>query len=60
MVMFSFSVLDLFLQVLFEMAISHIDFTWLISQQFTRRDLKPVDFLVIINIMAPNWETYSM
>ena len=45
--MFTFFVLDLFLQVLFKKSIWQFHFTWLISQQFTRRYLKPVAFLVI-------------
>ena len=35
-----------FLQVLFKKLIWHFDVTWLISQQFTCRDIKPVAFLV--------------
>ena len=45
-----FSVLDLFLQVLSEKCIRHLDVTFLIliSKQFTPRDLKPVAFLVSV------------
>ena len=40
-----FSVLDLYLQVLSKKSIWYFDVTWLILQQFTRRDLKPAAFL---------------
>ena len=46
MLMLTFSVLDLFLQMLSKKAIWHFDVIWLVSQQFTRRDLKPVAFPV--------------
>ena len=46
--MFTFSVLDLFLQVLSKKTVWYFDVTWLISQQFTSRDLKPVAFHVYI------------
>ena len=49
--MFTFSVLDLFLQVLSKKAIWHFDVTWLISQQFSRRDSKSVAFLVFIYLL---------
>ena len=44
--MFTFSVLDLILQVVSKNSIWDFDVTQLISQQFTHRDLKPVVFLV--------------
>ena len=43
---FEYVKLFLFLQVLFKKYFLHFDVTWLIFQQFTCRDLKPVDFLV--------------
>ena len=47
--MFTFSVLDLFLQVLSKKSIWHFDVTWLILQRFSREDLKPVIFLLFRN-----------
>ena len=48
MVMFTFPVLNLFLQDLFKKSVGILMLvTSLISQQFTRRDLKPVAFLVL-------------
>ena len=44
MVMFTFSVLDL-LEVLSKESIGYFDITWLISQQFTGRDIKPAAYL---------------
>ena len=41
----TFSILDLFLQVLFQNQF-YLDVAWLISQKFSRRDLKPVAVLV--------------
>ena len=39
---------DVLLQVLFKKSVWHFDVTWLISQEFIRRDLKPVAFFVFI------------
>ena len=47
--MFTFSVLDLFLQVLSKKSIWHFDVTWLILQRFSREDLKPVILLLLRN-----------
>ena len=47
MVMFTFSVLDLFFANFIQKICWHFDVTWLIPQRFTRRDLKPVAFLVL-------------
>ena len=59
MVVLTFSVLDLFLQILFRKLIWHFDVIWLIPQQFTRRDLKPVAFLVLYkNVFNGVWEVF--
>ena len=42
---FTYSVLDIMLQVLLKKFIWHFGVTWSISRQFTRRDMKPVAFL---------------
>ena len=61
MVIFTFSVLNLFLQVLPERFIWHFDITWLVFQQFTRRDLKPAAFPVpVFSILAFNEITLNM
>ena len=49
MVLFTFSVFDL--QVLFKKSTWHVDVTWKLSQQFIRRDLKPVAFLLYWNFV---------
>ena len=61
MVIFTFSVLNLFLQVLPERFIWHFDITWLVFQQFTRGDLKPAAFPVpVFSILAFNEITLNM
>ena len=45
MVMFTCSILDHFLQVLSKISMWHFIVTWLISRQFTCRDVKLVAFL---------------
>ena len=50
--MFTFSILDYFFASFVQKSIWHFDVTWLISQQFSRRDLKPVTFLVSIHLMS--------
>ena len=47
MVVFTFSVSDLSLQVFFQKICWHFDVNWLISQYFIRRDLKAMVFLVL-------------
>ena len=54
---FTFSFLDLFLQVSSKKSIRHFDVIQLISQQFTRRDVKPVAFLVHNNLSGSTEET---
>ena len=46
------SVLDLFSVSFSKKCIWYFDITWLISQQFNRRDLRPMTFLVLIK----NWK----
>ena len=63
LVIFFFSVLDLFLQVLSKNSIWHFDIIWLISQQFTRRDLTPVAFLVylfIFDLLYRNFYDFTL
>ena len=49
MVVFTFFVFDM--QVLSKKFIWYFDVAWLISLQFTRRDVKPVAFLIQFHLL---------